>query len=134
MAQQLIKGIHHLGLKCKGIEKFKETVHFYKDILGLKVYKEFEFEGYPVVMLTTGSGCVEVFADAKEEMPTGIVQHFGLFTDDPDACVKAVREAGYKITVEPVDLVLPDKKAPFPIRFAFCEGPAGETVEFFCER
>ena len=55
-------------------------------------------------------------------------------TEDADACAKAIKDAGYKVTLEPQDLVLADKKAPFPVRVAFCIGPVGEIIELFCER
>ena len=134
MSEKLIKGIHHLSLRCKNLEKYEETVHFYRDILGLEVFKEFEMDGYPVMMLNSGVGNIEVFADAKIDMPTGIIQHFALSTDNPDDCAKAVRDAGYKITIEPQDYIIKDKKADYPIKFAFCEGPVGEILEFFYEK
>jgi len=134
MTKQLIKGIHHLSLRCKDLEKYNETVHFYKDILGLEVFKEFEMNGSPVMMLNSGGGCIEVFADAKTDMPTGIIQHFALKTDDVEACVEATQKAGYKITDMPTDYVIKDKKADYPIKFAFCVGPVGEILEFFAEK
>ena len=33
----MIKGIHHISLKFINEKKKEKTVHFYKDILGLKV-------------------------------------------------------------------------------------------------
>lgn len=54
-------------------------------------------------------------------------------TDDVDGCVKAVREAGYPITVEPKDIVIPSQPE-FPVRVAFCNGPTGEEIEFFQEK
>jgi glyoxylase I family protein len=38
-----------------------------------------------------------------------------------------------RVTVEPVDKVIPSAP-PYPVRLAFCIGPLGEEVEFFCER
>jgi len=134
MAKELIKGIHHLSLRCKDIKKYNETLHFYRDILGLEVFKEFETDNSPVVMLKAGDSCIEIFADAHVDMPTGIIQHFALKTDDVEACTEAVRKAGYKITDVPTDYIIEDKKAPYPIKFAFCIGPVDEILEFFCEK
>ena len=50
-----------------------------------------------------------------------------------DQCVKAVREAGYAITVEPKDVTLATTP-PSPIRVAFCIGPVGEEIEFYQEK
>jgi catechol 2,3-dioxygenase-like lactoylglutathione lyase family enzyme len=30
-----ITGIHHVAMKCQGLEEFEKTIHFYRDILGL---------------------------------------------------------------------------------------------------
>lgn len=134
MTNELVSGIHHTCLKCKDVEHFNKAVNFYKNILGFTVYKDFDFNGSPAAMLKCGDSILELFSDAGEILPTGIIQHFALKTDNPDKCVKAVKEAGYKVTLEPQDLVLEDKKAPFPVRVAFFEGPAGEIIELFCEK
>lgn len=134
MNEKLVSGIHHTCLKCKDEKIFEKTVNFYKNIFGFEVFKDFEFNGSPAVMLKCGDGILEIFSDAGVDLPTGIIQHFALKTDNPDACTKAVKDAGYKVTLEPQDLVLNDKKAPFPVRVAFCQGPAGEIIEFFQEK
>ena len=84
-------------------------------------------------MFDTGAGLVEVFTDAEGQLPQGSIRHFALKTDDVDGCVKAVREAGYPITVEPKDIVIPSQPE-FPVRVAFCNGPVGEEIEFFQEK
>ena len=38
----LISGIHHVAFKCRNEEEYKETIHFYKDILGLAVARSWE--------------------------------------------------------------------------------------------
>ena len=45
--------------------------------------------------------------------------------------VEAVRKAGYEITMEPTDNCIPSNP-PYPARIAFCIGPVGEEIEFFC--
>ena len=99
MTKQLIKGIHHLSLRCKDLEKYNETVHFYRDILGLEVFKEFEMNGSPVMMLNSGGGCIEVFADAKTEMPTGIIQHFALKLMMLKRVLKQLKKQGIKLLI-----------------------------------
>ena len=44
-----------------------------------------------------------------------------------------LRAAGYKITMEPTDIVI-GSTPPYPARIAFCIGPVGEELEFFCEK
>lgn len=134
MTKKLISGVHHTCLKCKDEKAFKKAVDFYKNLLGFEVFKDFDFNGKPAIMLKCGDGIIEIFSDAEVDLPTGIIQHFALKTEDADACAKAIKDAGYKVTLEPQDLVLADKKAPFPVRVAFCIGPVGEIIELFCER
>ena len=47
----------------------------------------------------TGSerGIVEIFNNADDEAGPGVIRHIAFGTDDADACVKAVTEAGYKV-------------------------------------
>lgn len=126
-----ITGIHHLALKCCGIEEFNKTVSFYRDILGLPVARTWgEGEGSGI-MLDTGCGILEIFADAESRLTQGAIRHFALASDDTDACIEAVRAAGYKVTMEPNDIVI-GSVPPYPARIAFCIGPVGEEIEFFC--
>ena len=129
--KRLIKGIHHIALKAKGIEQFEKLVAFYRDILGMPVIRTWgEGEGIGM-MLDTGSGIMELFANAPDERDSGAIRHFALATDDVDACIECVRAKGYKITMEPNDINI---GGSFPARIAFCIGPVGEEVEFFCEK
>ena len=50
-----------------------------------------------------------------------------------DECIRRVREAGYQVTVEPKDVVIPSE-VPFALRVAFCVGPLGEEIEFLQEK
>ena len=131
--EKLISGIHHAALKCCGEEKFKETVAFYRDVLGMELLRAWGEGRHGGAMLDTGAGRIEIFVDGKDEPGQGAVRHIALATDDVDACVSAVRTAGYEITREPMDVTIPSQP-PFPIRCAFCIGPVGEEIEFFCEK
>lgn len=129
----LIKGIHHAALKCADLKKFEETVHFYRDVLGLPVLRRWgngEKEG---IMFDTGNGLIEIFASGSTGRTTGSVNHFALATDDTDACIAAVRKAGYTIAVEPKDITIASQP-PLPARIAFAVGPCGEEIEFFQEK
>ena len=125
-----IKGIHHLALKCHGIEEFEKTVGFYHEILGLPIARSWGEGAEPGIMIDTGAGILEIFANAEDYPETGIVRHFAFDVEDTDACVEAVRTAGYKITMEPTDIVI-ESEIPYPARIAFCIGPIGEEIEFF---
>ena len=84
-------------------------------------------------MLAIGTSLLEIFSDGENEVGEGAFRHVALATDHVDACISAVREAGYTVTMEPTDIVIPAAK-PYPARIAFCIGPVGETIEFFAER
>ena len=130
---KLISGIHHAALMCCGEEKFNETVSFYRDVLGLEVLRTWGEGKYSGAMLDTGSGRIEIFANAKDEPGQGAVRHVALETRDVDECIRAVRDAGFEIISEARDVTIPSEP-PFPIRCAFCRGPVGEEIEFFCEK
>lgn len=125
----LIKGIHHVSLTCCGEEEYKRTIDFYKEVLGIPVVRTFQ-RG---TMFETGSGLIEVFNDGEKALPQGTVRHFALDAADVDACVKAVTEAGYEVLVQPKDIEILSEPV-FPARIAFCRGPLGEEIEFFCEK
>lgn len=127
----MITGIHHVAMKCKGMEHYNKTVAFYRDILGVPVAREWGEGEHLAIMLDTGAGILEIFSDGEDMPGEGALRHIAFATKDTDACIKAVRGAGYKVTMEPNDICIGDN---YPARIAFCIGPVGETVEFFCEK
>ena len=125
----LIKGIHHISMKCNTEEEINRVKEFYISVLGLKIIREWP-DG---IMIDTGNGYIEIFTNADGEHRLGSIRHFALLTDDVDTIAEKVKAAGYEVFVEPVDKVI-DSDPKYPIRMAFCFGPLGEQVEFFCER
>ena len=129
----MIKGVHHIALKCMGVEAFEKTVQFYRDVLGLRVVRAWgEGEGSGI-MLTTGDAMLEIFASGTDLPGQGAIRHFALATDDVNACVRAVEAAGYEVFIQPKDIVIASTPE-FPARIAFCHGPVSEEIEFFQER
>lgn len=125
----LIKGIHHVAMKCCNAEEYEETIRFYRDILELPVIRTWDTG----TMFDTGCGLVEIFNDGDAQLEKGTIRHFAFATDHVDDCVKAVKEAGYEVFMEPIDIVI-ESKPEYPARIAFCKGPLGEEIEFFEER
>lgn len=125
-----ITGIHHLALKCQGVDEFEKTVHFYRDILGLPTARSWGEGESAGIMLDTGAGLLEIFANAPDKLGMGAIRHMALETEDVDTCIEAVRAAGYTVKVEPSDIVI-GSNPPYPARIAFCIGPVGEELEFF---
>lgn len=132
--QPKVLGVHHIAIKAKGLEKFEQLLAFYHDILGMPIVRQWGTEEAPVVMVDTGAGKLELFANAPDELGEGALRHLAFAVEDVDACIEAVRAAGYRITVEPKDMMLGTPEQPYPVRLGFCVGPVGEAVEFFTEK
>ena len=63
----------------------------------------------------------------------GCIRHFAFATDHVDELVEKVRNAGYRVSVEPKDVVM--KTDPvFLIRIDFIDGLLHESIELFCEK
>ena len=125
----LIKGIHHVSMKCKNQEEYQKVVKFYNKILEIPVARTWS-EG---IMFDTGDGIIEVFNNGEENDTRGIIRHFAFATDNVDECVEKIKQAGYSIFVEPKNVEI-QSTPTFPIRIAFCYGPLGEEIELFQER
>ncbi|MBO5981362.1 MAG: VOC family protein [Clostridia bacterium] len=127
---KLTKGIHHIAIKAKGIEKYNETVNFYTNILGMETVRSWGAGDNLGTMVDTGNSVMEIFSNAPDVFGEGALRHIAFDVEDTDACINAVKNAGYTVTVEPTDIVIQADK-PLGARIAFCIGPVGETIEFF---
>ena len=127
-----ITGVHHIALKCRGMDEFQKTMTFYHEILGMPIVRTWGEAENSAAMLNTGAGMLEIFANAPDRLSAGALRHLAFAVEDTDVCVAAVRAAGYEITMEPTDIVIASEP-PYPARIAFCIGPVGEEVEFFRE-
>lgn len=123
----MIKGLHHVSMKCATEEEFSRVLEFYRDILGLTEYRRWP-EG---VLLDTGRGLLEIFLGAGAATGKGSLRHLALETDDVDGCAKRVAAAGYQVFLPPQNKTFPSEP-PLSMRIAFCQGPLGEELEFFC--
>ena len=133
----MIKGIHHVSLRCHNEENYKETLKFYEDIIGMKVMCSWGEGIYAATMLELNGDVMEIFATGAASAMTGSVNHFAFLTDDVDEATLKVRNAGYPIVSAPADVNMPlnePEGAVYPMRFSYCIGPVGEMIEFFCER
>lgn len=131
--EQRISGVHHIALKACGLADYEKTIRFYHEILGMPIVRTWG-EGEAVgAMLHTGNSLMEIFASGESYPGQGAIRHMAFAVKDVDACVEAVRAAGYEITIEPKDIVIASNP-PYPARIAFCIGPVGEEIEFFAEK
>lgn len=125
----MILGLHHVSMKTQNDAEYAKVLAFYKDLLCLPVIQESDV----CTLLDTGSGFVEIFRNGTMQMPQGVIRHFAFCVDDTDEMIEAVRNAGYRIHMEPKDVLIGGNPA-FPARVGFCIGPLGEQVEFFCQK
>ena len=120
-------GIHHISLQAKGPEEFRQVLDFYGTVLGCPVVRRWNTGAWEGAMLDLGNTLLEVTDNGTAE-GRGVFAHIAFAADDTDAMIEKVRAAGRPVTMEPSDKALgPD----YPIRGAFCTGPAGEEIEFF---
>ncbi len=127
----MFDGFHHVAMR---VADFDAVVAFYRDGLGLPVAHAWGEGDKRAAMLSVGGGgYVEVFAGGAGAAGETPLLHLALRTDDVDGAVAKARAAGAEVTVEPKDVDIPAEPV-FPVRIAFCKGPAGETIEFFHER
>ncbi|QNM05672.1 VOC family protein [Qiania dongpingensis] len=130
----IIKGIHHVGIK-PARKDFEKVTAFYTGLLELHLERSWTKEGARGAMVSAGGGSfIEIIEvdDGAALSPNRSV-HLAFHVSDTDEMISRVRNAGYEILVEPKDVCLPSEP-PYSIRVGFCRGPAGEEIEFFCER
>ncbi len=125
----MIKGIHHISMKCKTNEDLEKAKNFYLDLLGFSLVREWS-EG---IMIDSGNGLIEIFCNGAGVRETGAIRHVAFSADDVDSVVEKVRAAGYEVFKEPNDIEIPSEPV-FRARMAFCFGPLGEQIEFFQEK
>ena len=126
----LLAGVCHADTQVSE-NKATDTMTMVQDARCRQVLVNCEMNGVPMrMMLDTGAGMLELFANAPDELSAGALRHMAFAVEDTDACIEAVRAAGYQITMEPTDIVIASEP-PYPARIAFCIGPVGEEVEFF---
>lgn len=124
----VIKGIHHVSLKCT-TEEFEAAKTFYRKVLNLKIVRTWN-EG---IMFDTDNGLVEIFCNGPGIKDQGAIRHFSLAVSDVDAIADSVQKAGYDVFIPPKDIILPSEPKLYA-RIAFCTGPLGEQIELFQEK
>ncbi|MBQ6621629.1 MAG: VOC family protein [Mogibacterium sp.] len=127
---EFIKGLHHVSMSVLP-EEYEKVIAFYTEFLGL----EYAHQSLGNTLLSFGNAVLEIFPDGDGSAQAGPVAHFAIATDEPDALMEKVRNAGYEVTDELIDFAPPMKDGEYyPLRFGFFRGPAGERVEIFCEK
>ena len=126
-----VTGLHHVSLSTLP-EDYPKALSFYRDFLGFEMICEVAMPAAdPLAMLSMGNTILELVPDGSGGESSGALNHIALTTDDVDGLLEKVRTAGYEVTMEPDEFVLPHGVT---IRIAFFKGPAGESVELLCEK
>ena len=124
-----MRGLHHVSLKVRGEEVFERVLAFYEGELDCPLIRRWGAGKNQGAMLDLGNTILEISASGEED-GKGLFAHIAFAVDDVDAMVLRMRQAGHPILIEPADKNLGGN---YPIRIAFCQGPAGEEIEFFHE-
>ncbi len=141
-----LKGLNHVALAVRDGALYEKTVDFYANVLGLPLVRRWGNPPKHITMLDLGNCMLEVIFGA-EGAGEGAIPHMALETGSPeevDAMLAKCAAAGCAVT-RPADDVdrnedlhgMPMHSAqgrPFRLRNGFCRGPAGETLEFFCQK
>lgn len=127
---QWITGAHHIAIKPTAAQ-YENVVDFYTRVLGLAVKRTWGDPQRPCQMVSCGDNtCLEILPGEGEAPRGGALDHLAFATDHVDELIQRVRQEGYAIAVEPMDIQLGE----LPVRVAFCWGPMGEYIEFFQEK
>lgn len=102
---------------------------FYHELLELPILRKWDTG----IHLDCFNSCIEIFLDGTKSVGEGCIRDFAFATDHVDELVEKVRNAGYRVSVEPKNVDM--KTNPVSsIRVAFIEGPLHESIELFCEK
>ena len=75
----MIKGIHHISMKCSKGEQYNEVVKFYTEVLGMSIARTWgDAEAPDGIMFDTGNGLIEIFTNKEDEPEYSIIRHFAL--------------------------------------------------------
>ena len=127
----LLNGVHHINLNAPGYDCWRETLAFYTETMGLPLVRRWGEGDGSGAMIDLGGCLLELKADGGEDPGPGRFCHIAFRTDSADGALELARSAGRPVLKEPFDVVL---GGDYPIRVAFCQGVAGEEIEFFQER
>ncbi len=132
----MIKGIHHVALRCIDMDNYRETLDFYENVIGMKVRYSWGDGDFAATMLELNGDVIEIFSTGRASGETGTINHFCFETDDPTESALKVLKAGYSVIVPPsnVRLRLNDSEKEYlSLTYAYCVGPVGEVIEFYKE-
>ena len=128
--------LHHVAMAVQDRAVYERTVRLYRDVLGFPLRRSWSSPPRHITVLDMGNGALEIVYGA-EGSSTGVFSHMAVAVSDPselDTLLERCMKAGCTLTrlVKKMDVVQEDGW-PYCFLNAFCLGPAGETLELFCE-
>ena len=111
---------------------FDRTMAFYCGTLGCEPVRAWDTDGRRGAFVDTGNCILELGLRDDGVREYGALHHLALAVDDLDALIPRLEAAGYPIVSGPRVGELPTNP-PFRAYVAFCDGPCGESIEFFQE-
>ena len=141
-----ITGLNHVALAVQDSAVYANVVDFYVKTLGLRLIRRWGNPPKHITMLDMGNCMLEIVLGANGS-GEGAIPHMALGVETPeevDAMLEKCAAAGCTVTRPAGDIDknedlpgMPMHNAqgrPFRLRNGFCRGPAGETLEFFCQK
>ncbi|MCJ7687187.1 MAG: VOC family protein [Desulfobacteraceae bacterium] len=83
---------HHTHLFASNID---ESLLFYREMLGAKIILDREMAGARNVLISIGSGKINLYGQPPRSQDRGVVHHLGIETDDLGALVEHMKQKGY---------------------------------------
>jgi catechol 2,3-dioxygenase-like lactoylglutathione lyase family enzyme len=118
-----VSGYSHVAISVTDLD---EARRFYCDVLGFEVLPRPDF-GFPGLWLRVGALQLHLAVADEPATPGPGFPHFALYvpTDEFDATISAVRDAGVKM------LGAPSSRVDFgtPVHAAFITDPSGNVIE-----
>ena len=128
--------LHHVGIAVQNRDTYERTVKFYRDIIGLAIVRSWSSGAKHITMLDLCGGMLEIVYGAEGE-GTGTLAHLALGVEHPEDVQNMLnRCVGFGCSVmRSAQSVEAEEDTGRRFRFwnDFCTGPAGETLEFFCD-
>jgi len=116
--------IRHLAFATDNPEKMRD---FFETAFQFKTLRFHDSERAVGYIMTDGALNIGIFTFKTDQLGKGIdytgLHHFGVFTDDADACVERVLELGSEVFVDEMDLTpLSDGRSKRPDKFRGIDG------------
>ena len=115
----------HTMIRVKNIDK---SLHFYKEVLGLKVLRSMELDDATLYFVSDEQECCTIELTYNHQLPEGGYQHGNYFghlafdTDDMDKFSKKLEFHGLEYSRAPFEI----KKG---LKIAFVNDPDGFSIE-----